>query len=104
MSVKDNKIAVLRQLREEAEPISMPQLLKKLGNHFKERSVRRWLHLLIEEGAVQKIGKNKGAKYSACTAFEIGKASSFFSPGSLEAIDQISRPLFEGEQTLRNVS
>lgn len=106
MSLRDNKIAVLRQLGEESEPISMPDLLKKLGGHFKERSVRRWLHLLFEEGVIQKISKKRGTKYIATSGSgvrhiakqsEIKEVSSCFSTQSLEAIGQISRPMFERE-------
>lgn len=106
MSLRDNKIAVLRQLGEESEPISMPDLLKKLGKDFKERSVRRWLQLLIEEGTVQKSGNKQGTKYTAVSGYgaknvtklpKVSEVSSFFSTGSLEAISQISRPLFERE-------
>lgn len=52
-------MAVLRQLGIESEPISLPDLMLNLGENFKERSVRRWLKLLIEEGSVKKLGKNE---------------------------------------------
>lgn len=97
MSLRDNKVAVLRQLGLEAEPISLPDLFTKLGEGFKERSVRRWLSLLIQEGAVQKIGQKRGTKYLAIGRLEEANnvIRSFFSSKSLEAIKAIKKPLFE---------
>lgn len=97
MSVRDNKMTVLRQLGLEAEPISLPVLLTKLGTGFKERSVRRWLDLLVQEGAVKKIGKKRGTRYLAVGRAEglNGDISSCFSSGSLGAIRDVKRPLFE---------
>ena len=60
MSLRDNKMIVLRLLGLEFEPIGLPELMHKLGESFKERSVRRWLYLLIEEGDVRKIGHKRG--------------------------------------------
>ncbi len=97
MSLRDNKLFILRQLGLESEPISMPKFLDKLGKGFKERSVRRWLGLLILEGSVNKIGQKRGTKYIA-----VGRAkecsdeiSSCFSSASLIAIKMVKRPLFE---------
>lgn len=97
MSLRDNKMAVLRQLGQESEPISLPDLLTKLGNDFKERSVRRWLNLLIDEGTVEKTGQKRGTKYIAVGRKTCvnGDLSSCFSTGSANAIDIVNRPLFE---------
>ncbi len=98
MSLRDNKMLILRRLGQESEPVSMPELLAKLeGMGFKERSVRRWLGLLVRERAVKKIGQKRGSKYLAVgrsqeISHEIG---SCFSSASLEAIQAIKRPLFE---------
>ncbi|MCP5491767.1 MAG: Fic family protein [Chlamydiales bacterium] len=99
MSLRDNKMAVLRQLGLESEPISLPDLLAKLGDGFKERSVRRWLDLLIQEGAVTKIGQKRGTKYLATgRAQEADKGiSSCFSSASIKVIELIRRPIFERE-------
>lgn len=97
MSLRDNKMAVLRQLGQESEPISLPDLLVKLGEGFKERSVRRWLNLLIDEGAVEKIGQKRGTKYISVgrNMGASGDVSSCFSSASLLAIDVVKQPLFE---------
>lgn len=97
MSLRDNKMAVLRQLSLESEPINLPDLVNKLGEDFKERSVRRWLNLLILEGSVKKIGQKRGTKYFAVGRTEEinGTISSCFSSASLKAIEAIRVPLFE---------
>jgi Fe2+ or Zn2+ uptake regulation protein/voltage-gated potassium channel Kch len=107
MNLRDRKMAVLRLLGEEAEPIGLPDLLYKLGEHVKERSVRRWLQLLVEEGVVQKIGRKRGTKYLvakgsdrhtiAFSDAERRNISSCFSSESQGVIEQVSKPLFERE-------
>lgn len=97
MSLRDNKLLILRVLGLEAQPIGMPDLLAKIGGSLKERSVRRWLNLLVREGSVKKVGQKRGTKYIAVgrskeTNSEI---SSCFSSASLEAIKMVKRPLFE---------
>lgn len=97
MSLRDNKLAVLRLLGQESEPMGLSELLLRLGEGFKERSVRRWLDLLAQEGAVKKIGQKRGTKYLAVGRSDESndEFSSCFSSASLEAIHRISRPLFE---------
>ncbi|MEN9654295.1 MAG: hypothetical protein RL235_407, partial [Chlamydiota bacterium] len=97
MSLRDNKMAVLRQLGLESEPISLPKLMCELGEGFKERSVRRWLHLLVAEGTVRKIGQRRGTKYVVAGRSEDTKEdiSSCFSSASLKVIEFVKRPLFE---------
>lgn len=97
MSLRDSKMATLRQLGLEAEPISLPELMLRLGEGFKERSVRRWLSLLVEDGAVKKIGQKRGTKYVAAGRSDevAGEVSSCFSSASLKAIGEVKKPLFE---------
>jgi len=97
MSLRDNKMAVLRQLGREADPISLPDLMSSLGEGFKERSVRRWLRLLVQEGAVEKVGQKRGTKYLAVGRSDEsnGEVSSCFSSASLKAIETVKKPLFE---------
>jgi len=97
MSLRDNKMAVLRQLGLESAPISLPNLMEKLGDSFKERSVRRWLNLLILDGEVEKIGQKRGTKYIAIgrKTEEKTEVSSCFSSDSQKAIEAVNRPLFE---------
>ena len=62
MGYRDKKLSVLHQLSQKAEPISLNQLLEQLGSGYSERSVRRWLGEMIEEGLVEKIGNKKGSR------------------------------------------
>jgi hypothetical protein len=43
MSLRDCKMAVLRQLDLESKPISLLELMPKLDGQFGEHSVSRWL-------------------------------------------------------------
>ncbi len=97
MSLRDKKMAVLRQLGLESEPVGLTELMLRLGEGYKERSLRRWLGLLVEEGAVKKIGQKRGTKYIAAGRSEEAndEVSSCFSSASLEAIEVVKRPLFE---------
>ncbi len=49
-------MVVLRILGLANEPMSINDLLLKMGEGFKERSVRRWLNLLVAEGVIKKVG------------------------------------------------
>lgn len=97
MSLRDNKMLILRQLGLESKPISLNELLVKMGNNYKERSVRRWLDLLVSEGSVRKIGQKRGTKYITVARSQAAREeiSSCFSTLSLEAIKAIKKPLFE---------
>jgi len=97
MSLRDNKMGVLRQLGLESESIGVPVLTLRMGNGFRERSVRRWLSLLVKDGSAKKIGQKRGTKYIATGRSEevTSEVSSCFSSASLEAIKVIKRPLFE---------
>ncbi len=102
MSLRDNKMLILRQLGQESVPITLSDLLQKLGEGFKERSVRRWLSQLVHEGAVKKIGQKRGTKYLAMgrSNEELNHdVSSCFSSASLQVIEKIKRPLFERNPT-----
>ena len=59
------KMAVLEGLRAQSEPLSLPELLALLPSGFAERSVRRWLSELEDEGQVAKTGRRRGTRYRA---------------------------------------
>jgi hypothetical protein len=79
------------------------ELVDKLQGAYTERTVRRWLNRLIQEGVVSKSGATKAAKYVVIS--KKGKpieknvletdVSSCFGSESLKAITKIKRPLFE---------
>ena len=97
MTYKDKKLAVLHQLSQEAEPISLAELLKNLGGKYVERSVRRWLSEMITEGLVESLGHKKGTKYQVITRAnrENGKTGSCFGLESIKIIEQVRRPIYE---------
>ena len=104
MNAQDKKLVVFNFLIQELEPINLFDLIKKLPEEFKERTVRRWLNQLILEGKVEKIGQKRGTKYQVVKSLnkpnleEVNKtSSSCFSEKSLKAVNYIQRPLYERE-------
>ena len=104
MKPRDRKLAILHQLGKESEPIRSSELSEKLGSNFDQRTIRRWLSKLVEEGLIQKTGHTKNARYSAVKRpgrkddqnLEKNEGvSSCFSSASLKSIQQVSLPLFE---------
>ncbi|NGX42968.1 MAG: hypothetical protein K940chlam7_01258 [Chlamydiae bacterium] len=97
MKPRDRKLAILRLLGQLCEPVSLPDLMDKLQDNFKERSVRRWLNQFVEEGLVKKTGQKRGTKYQVARSQgqRNHAVSSCFSSVSLEAIRHVQRPLYE---------
>lgn len=52
MHKKQKKMAVFRALRQKDEPTSFTELREILGDAFAERSIRRWLNELVDEGVL----------------------------------------------------
>jgi Fic family protein len=101
MTKRDKKLTVLHQLSLESEPISLPELLKKIPE-YSERSVRRWLNELEWEGLVEKTGKKKATQYQARSGNgnqENHAVSSCFSSISAKVIEQVNKPIYEKEPT-----
>lgn len=93
--MEDKKWRILEVLRLESEPISLPDLLLKLDITYKERTVRRWLKQLSEEGAIERLGEKRSTKYRVIERErEHSETSSCFSSNSLLILDKIRRPLF----------
>lgn len=101
MNTKNKKLAVLHQLSQESEPISLPELLEKLRREYPERSVRRWLSEMITEGLISKVGQKKATKYQVVkrASREINKDASCFGLESKEIVKQIRRPIYERTPT-----
>lgn len=97
MNTKEKKMAVLHQLSQESEPISLSSLIDKLGNEYPERSVRRWLSEMITEGLIEKIGHKKISKYQVLKLFnrEPNKTASCFGLKSIKIVEQVRRPIYE---------
>ncbi len=119
MKRRDRKLAVLRQLGLEAEPITLSKLVNKVEFNYTNRTIRRLLNELVEEGLVQKYGNTKGVKYVAVKApmriqdqeskapmqeFQTLKyVSSCFGTESLGAIENVTKPLFERQPITYNI-
>lgn len=96
MNFKEKKLAVLYQLNQELEPISLHQLLQKLGEDYSERSVRRWLNEFLKEGLIEKFGEKRGTKYKIKYRTTKGhEKNSFFGEESTKAIAEVRRSLYE---------
>ncbi|MCH9625476.1 MAG: hypothetical protein S4CHLAM123_06500 [Chlamydiales bacterium] len=96
MKPRDRKLEILQKLAQEAEPITLSNLLTKLQSRYADRTVRRWINQLIEEELVKKVGHTKNAKYLAVDSKKnnVAEISSCFSSESLDAIAQINLPLY----------
>lgn len=97
MGPKDKKIAILHQLSQESDPISLSALLEKLGDESSERSIRRWLSEMIVEGLVDKIGHKKATKYFVLKRAqrETAKTPRCFGIESLRIVEHVRRPIYE---------
>jgi Fic family protein len=106
MKVRDKKLAVLRHLSQEADPISFHQLFGSLRDDFdfKERSVRRWLNELVQEGLVERSGRKRGAKYKVAQrpGERNTSAGSCFGSDSLNVIEKVRRPIYERQPVAYN--
>ena len=97
MNSKDKKLAVLHQLSQESDPISLLHLLEKLGMGYVERSVRRWLTEMVNDGLVEKIGHKRGTRYQVIhrAKRDIGKTGNCFGSTSIKVVEQVRRPIYE---------
>lgn len=100
MGFQHKKLAVLRQLRLETDPIGLLPLLEKLGDGYAERSVRRWL---AEDSTVEKTGRKRGTRYQLIDSpwSQAGGAAlqeekiQCLSSESLKVIERVRRPIYE---------
>ena len=65
MPNKAKRLAVLECLKDVQKALSLPDLLALRPPGFAERSVRRWLAELVDEGAVVKSGRKRGTRYQS---------------------------------------
>ena len=108
MSDKAKKVAVLEQLKSAGETLGLPELLALLPPDYAERSVRRWLVELVDEGAVIKSGRKRGTRYRASDPTSSDQTASAqateapapgfeavsFSPAAKAAIANVRQPIF----------
>jgi hypothetical protein len=75
MSVKSRKLDVFQILNVASEPLSLKELLKKLGEKKSERTLRCYLAEMIQQGFVERLGNRKSTKYKM-TSSRLGAAYS----------------------------
>lgn len=93
MGVKDKKLAVLSCLGHETLPISLHEIIEKLGLGLSERSVRRYLRELVNEGLVEKIGHKRATKYQLRR--QERSLDACFTEKSKQAIARVRGPVYE---------
>ncbi len=97
MAQKSKKMAVLRYLSQATEPVSLKNLIEKLGKEYNERTVRRWLQEMIQDGLIEKQGEKRGTQYQLAQG---GKKNSLpthscFGTKSRTILASIKRPIYE---------
>ncbi len=106
MKQKDKKLVVLHQLSQEAEPISLPNLLDKLGNQFNERTTRRWLTEMIKEGLVERSGSKRSTLYRVVIRTNrYTKATTtdgYFGTESAKVLEKVRRPIYARKPSTYN--
>lgn len=97
MKKQIKKMAVIDLLRQKNEPQSLSELLTSLGTNYSERTVRRWLAQMTNEGVIVKLGEKRNTRYTLKPTFierETESTSIIFSKRSAKVINQIRQPLF----------
>lgn len=96
MDSKNKKFLLLEHLSTQEMPITLHQLLDISGKEYSDRSVRRWLTELINEGLVEKSGQKRGTKYQIIRRVEeVSQGNEPFTAESKKTIEQVRRPLYE---------
>ncbi len=97
----DTIAQVLNTLASLPQPASLPDILAHLPEGFAERSVRRWLAQLSEQGQVLKTGRKRGTRYQLVSPpsfpLEIREPPpepGLFSNGARQILARVRQPLF----------
>lgn len=99
MATQNKLDSILNALKGQASPISMGELIAILGPTFKERSVRRWLKELVDQGYVNKTGNMSAARYQAVSA---RVTDELFSADALASLQLVRQPLFNRDPVSYN--
>ena len=92
MKLRDKEMAVFDVLRQQTKAIQMPELLRLLGSEYSERSLRRWLKSLCDEGLIEISGKKRGTYYRAIEQQATVKLTS---DHNQETLAYIKQPIFK---------
>jgi Fic family protein len=88
----EKKNTVLTLLQTQINPLSLGEILTRLGEDYSERTVRRWLQEFVQLGLVDKVGKKKSTVYRALPVIQPDNI--LFSEASVESLAYIHQPLF----------
>lgn len=113
MASPQKKVAVLEVLASRQRPLSLPELMAFLPPGYAERSVRRWLTELADEGLVIKSGRKRGTRYRINDAsrwsphlpsevYAVEEAKDLFSRSARRSMDRVRQPLFKREPVTYN--
>jgi len=97
MNSEEKRQALIHQLSQESQPIGLQEILEKLGEGFAERTVRRWLSQMIQDGLVEVYGTKRATKYTLAKQAE-GRtviSNSCFTSKSKKVIQSLQRPQVE---------
>lgn len=92
MTKNDQKTILLMTIKMHPTPISLSELMDKFEHKINERTLRRWLYLLIQAGEIQKMGVKKGVRYQVRIPLE---SSTLMRPTSLESVAKVKLPLYQ---------
>lgn len=95
----DKKGLVLNLLRQQMMPLTLSQIMALSNIKLAERSVRRWLKELHEEGLVNISGSKRSTRYQIFQSSPVILSDEIFSPASRHAINYIHQPLFQRSPT-----
>lgn len=95
MNSLEKKTALLKMLRNQIQPLSLSEIILKLGEHYTERTVRRWLSEFIQDGLAKKVGQKRATKYQALKILNNNEPASHFSMISINILQKINRPIYE---------
>lgn len=99
---RDKITRLLDVLAGAPQPLALPDILARLPAGFAERSVRRWLAQLVDQGRVIRTGRKRGTRYRLAETSRAGfqvreplPAPPFvFSDAARRTLERIRQPLF----------
>ena len=99
------KKSILTVLEGSQKALSASDILLHFESGLSDRSLRRWLNALVEEGYIEKLGKGRATKYQINLELDARNLQKenleqeptvdVFSLSALQVINLIKRPLFE---------
>ena len=90
MNDADKKLDLTKVLKRAKVPLSMNEILKKLGPAHKARTVRRWLAELVEQKIIVCLGRKRSTRYQWLSTMS---EQPILSNASIAILDKIRRPV-----------